>query len=139
MAPPSSPLDEPTKRRLARVLEEEAGWAPEATAGLGTAEEAVRTWGRVLSWDGREIGSFGLRIHVNMHARTCLQVCALVQGLFAPQITPRLLSAVDNRVTVLLGGGDGAGAGGRCVGRVLFGTEEDGEDEDGGERPIFPR
>lgn len=98
----------------------------------------------MLSWDGRDIGSFfGLRIHVNIHARTCLQVCALVQGLFAPQITPRLLPAVDNRVTVLLGGGDGAGAGGRCVGRVLFGTEEEDEDgkdeEDGGERPIFPR
>lgn len=71
-----------------------------------------------------------------------MQVCALVQGLFAPQITPRLLPAVDNRVTVLLG--SGAGAGGRCVGRVLFGTEdeEDGEgavDWEGGPRPIFPR
>lgn len=41
MAPPSSPLDEPTRRRLARVLEEEAGWAPEAAAALDTAEEAV--------------------------------------------------------------------------------------------------
>lgn len=72
-------------------------------------------------------------IYTRMPGR--LQVCALVQGLFAPQITPRLLPAVDNRVTVLLGGGAGAGAGGRCVGRVLFGTEEDGDDD----RPIFPR
>ena len=57
-------------------------------------------------------------------------------GLLEPEITPRLLPAVDNRVMVLLNG-----VGGRCVGRVLFGSEE-GEDEDGRGvtiRPIFPR
>lgn len=149
MAPPSSPLDESTRRHLARVLVEEAGWGPEAAeAVVGTAEEAVSVEASIICVVGstRTINAWMCVFSIDCAARPrhspfpptppqkSRQVCALVQGLFAPAITPRLLPAVDNRVTVLLG--SGANVGGRCVARLLFGADED---EDGCDRrPIFP-
>lgn len=51
------------------------------------------------------------------HPFPSTQVCALVVGLFDPVITPRLLPAVDNRVTVVVTADSG-----RCLGTLLFST-----------------